>query len=272
VGPPGRASWLIRFIETDPFETTGEWFLPEDPERRIAGTLTYNPNRIFLELSEPIRALRGAVHVGDTERYSLIHGLTREGEAMTLVNARRTRMTFNFGSAGLREPEQLFSVLLIAGAHVPANFAFAELTVRIPGLQVWLSRRVIEEFWQKDEATGHITRVYRVSDLADELTRVPAINATLAWGVSCQTKANPFASLAVATAGWITIRPDAPQLLDWYFEQLPSLMALLTFLAGGPMAPDLIQSPIGNSHHNASILVVRPGERYWTGSNLLDFF
>ena len=107
--------------------------------------------------------------MGDTERYSLIHGLTREGEAMTLVNARRTRMTFNFGSAGLREPEQLFSVLLIAGAHVPENITFAELTVRIPGLQVWLSRRVIEELWQKDEATGRITRVYRVSDLADQL-------------------------------------------------------------------------------------------------------
>lgn len=256
----------------EPFETTGEWFLPETPERRIAGTLTYKPDRIFLELSEPFRALRGAVHVGDTERYSLIHGVTREGEAMTLVNAQRTRMTFNFGSGGMRQPEQLFSVLLIAGANVPANFAYPELTFRIPGLQVWLSRRIIEESSEKDERTGRATRTYRVLALADEVTRVPAINASLAWGVSCQSKADPFASIVVATAGWVTIRPDEPQVLDWYFEQLIKLITLLTFLAGGPMAPDLIQAPIGNSHHNASILVVRPGERYWTGTSLLDFF
>src|SRR5271155_236843 len=74
----------------DPFETTGEWFLPETPERRIAGTLTYNPNRIILELNEPFRPLRGAVHVGDTEKYPVVHGVTREGEAMTLLNAQRT--------------------------------------------------------------------------------------------------------------------------------------------------------------------------------------
>lgn len=84
----------------------------------------------------------------------------------------------------------------------PANFRFPELTVRIPGLQIWLSRRIIQEFWQKDEATGRTTQMYRVLHPADEVTRVPAINATLVWGVSSQAKVDTFGSIS-GSHGWM---------------------------------------------------------------------
>lgn len=127
------------------FETNGEWFLPEEPSRVIPGTLKYTPDLTELELHEAFRPVRGGYRVGDTQTYPLIYGSTTVGELATLFDAQRAGFNLNFGSAGMRGPERVISTLLVVGAHLPADFAYPEMSFRVPGLEVWLSRQVVEQ-------------------------------------------------------------------------------------------------------------------------------
>jgi ApeA N-terminal domain 1 len=162
------------------FDAFGEWHLPETPEQQIAGTLRYSPDRTELHLNEAFQPLRGPVRVGDyPQPYAAIYGTSREGEAMTLLNARRMGVSFAFGSGGLRQPERVLSSLLLVGAHVPPGFLYPKIRFRVPGLQVWLSKPIVEQSHQRDEGTGSLTFSYHVRGLPKETTRVPCIDASL---------------------------------------------------------------------------------------------
>lgn len=255
------------------FDAVGEWHLPETPEQKIAGTLRYSPHRTELHLNEAFQPLRGSVHVGDDSQfYAQIYGVTREGEAMTLLNAQRTGVSFAFGSGGLRQPERVLSSCLLVGAHVPPDFVYPKVRFRVPGLQVWLSRPIVEQSHLHDDGAGGLTFSYHVRRLPEETTRVPRIDASLLWGNSWRAKADPFTSVSVTVSGWITIHPDAPRTLEWYMEQQRELTTMLAFLAGAPMSPDCIQASTDESHHEVSAMVALHDAKYCPYTNLDDFY
>jgi ApeA N-terminal domain 1 len=256
----------------DSFETVGEWFLPDNPNRRIAGTLSYTPAGAEIHLNEAIRPLEGAIYAVTGEPYPILYGSTRDGDAMTVIEAHHMGVSINFGSGGIRQPERLYSTELIIGAHVPVGFAYPEIRFRVPGLEVWLSRQLIEESLQKNESTGRfLNRTYRLKFPPEETSRVDIVDANLKWLVEYQSQSGPF-SISVTTAGWISVQPDSPQPFEWYLDQLTKIATLLTFLAGGSMLADAILASIDNSRRRASILLPRPPTKHWTPSNLSNFF
>ncbi len=255
------------------FDTSGEWYLPENPERKIAGSLHYTPERTELQLHEAFQPLQGAIHVGNTEQvYPVIHGTTRNSEAMTLLNVQRIGVSISFRLNVIRQPERLLTTLLLIGAHLPTNFAYPEIRCRVPGLQVWLSRQIIEQSLDTDQTTDNITMSYRVLGLSEETMAVPTINAILGWGISRHAKAADFTSIAVTTSGWVIIRPNAPQPIEWYFEQLGKITTLLSFLAGASMSPDCIQVSIGGEHREVSVMVTLRDAKYCQYTNLHEFY
>ena len=143
-----------RFLN-ESFETSGEWYLPETPDRKIAGILHYTPDQTELHLHEGFMPFPNTIRIDDTlQTYPAVYGTTRDGEAMTLLNVQRASWSLKFGSGGLRHPERLISSLLLIGAHMPQTFSYREMTFRVPGLHVWLSRPIIEQSLEREEATG----------------------------------------------------------------------------------------------------------------------
>ena len=256
-----------------PFEATGTWHLPDSPDRVITGDLRYTVNGTELDLHEPFYVRRGVISTSDERpRYPLIHGTTREGEAMTLLNAQSAGWSFNFSSGGFRESERVFSVWLLVGAHVPANFTYPKVGFRIPGLQVWLSRKVIEETLERDEATHESSVSYRVRGFREEKLRVPSIETTFGWGTSRHFNADAFTSIDVTVSGWLTIEPDSPKPLEWFIDQESKATTMLAFLAGTSMSPDLIEASIDASTHRVSVMVTLRDAKYCSYKNLHDFF
>lgn len=258
----------------DSFDTFGEWHLPENPTESIAGNLTYASGKTELQLHGAFRPLQGTIRVNDNlQRYPLIYGTTREGEAMTLLNALRSGISINFGSGGFRQPERIITSWLLIGGHIPEGYVYPSMSFRIPGLQIWLSRPVIEqEFSKSQEHSLGWPWIYRVNNLPAETTRISSIEADLDWGISCSSNADPFTTISVTVAGWVTIKPDTPKAIEWYLEQQSKLSTLLAFLAGTPMAPDCIEAAVGDTHHTISVMVALGNAQYCAYNNLHEFF
>jgi hypothetical protein len=255
------------------FETTGRWYLPESPDRAIAGNLRYSPNGTELDLQEPFNPIRGVLRTSDKpQQYPIIHGTTRGGEAVTLLSAQRAGGTFNMGSGGFGETERVFTVWSVIGAHLPTGFFFPKVTFRIPGLQIWLSRQTIESSLQRDETTRETTLTYRVHGWNEERFRIDQIDATVGWGTSRRSTTDPFTSISVTVSGWLTIEPDEPKLIEWYIDQQSKVATMLAFLAGTPMSPDLIEASIDDSSHRVSVMVALRDAKYCLYKSQLDFF
>lgn len=254
------------------FEITGEWHLPEHPEARIAGHLRYSPERTELHLNEAFQPLHGVIRAGDRPTlYPVIYGTTTAGDAITMLGAQRMGISLNIGSAGMRQPERLISSWLLIGAHMPPDFAYPEVSFRIPGLEIWLSRQVIAQTLDQEDG-GRMLQTFRICPVDSDTTPVPVIDATLTWSISWNSQCNPFSSVSVGVSAWITIRPNQPQLLEWYFEQQSKLAAFLAFLAGTPMSPDCIEASIGDAHRKISVMVAMRDTGYCSFKNLHDFF
>lgn len=259
---------------TESFETSGEWYLPENPDRKIAGILRYTPEQTELELHESFMPLRqGTIRFDDPLiTYPAVYGTTRDGDAVTLLNAQQASWSMKFGSGGLRRPEKLITSLLLIGAHMPQDFSYREMTFRVPGLQVWLSVSVINQSIDREETTGTTTGSYRVRGMTEETSRIPCINANLDWYFTWQQNCDPFTSIAVTVSAWVAIRPDTPQGIYWYFEQLGKVSSMLSFLAGSPMSPDCIKASIGEANEEAFVMVAFRDKKYCAYLNLHEFF
>jgi len=76
----------------DEIEYRGDWWLPEDPDKQIPGTLTYNPNEGFcLELDGSFKSFSMyALFQPLTLDHLIILGLTRNGKLVTLYKCYET--------------------------------------------------------------------------------------------------------------------------------------------------------------------------------------
>src|SRR5665811_425335 len=96
---------------SETFETVGNWFLPDTPNRPIAGTLSSRAERIELTLADSLRPMKSGLIRADTVRYPVVHGVTREQEAVSLFECTRIGYSLTFASGGFGQPETLWSHL-----------------------------------------------------------------------------------------------------------------------------------------------------------------
>jgi hypothetical protein len=129
----------------EPFEYRGVWWIPEDPEHKVAGVLTFSQDDICLELigllprahSEP-DPTTGAVEIptGPISRPRIL-GLSTGGKALTLEDCLGT--SYNFSIPGM-VTERFSPHLILEGAHYEPNEAvvFDELSIRYAQLDAWV--------------------------------------------------------------------------------------------------------------------------------------
>jgi hypothetical protein len=258
---------------TGTLDTFGEWFLPEDASRRVAGALRYTSSGTELDLNEAFSPMRGAIGLGDSlKTYPVVFGTTREGEAMTILHAHRAGMSLNFGSGGLSQPERLVSSSLLVGGHVPADFAYPEMRFRIPGLQIWLSKEVIHQTHNREESSGAYVHTYSIDGMKQDAMVIPPLRGKLEWHHQCQLKADPFSLVDVKVSGWVTIRPDEPKKLDWFLDQMGKITTMLGLISGSLMSPDYIKAGTGRAHQHVDVLITFANHKFCTFANVHEFF
>lgn len=250
----------------------GEWWLPEDAAKRIAGTLTWKPRRATLELHHAFKPLRGHVFADDVHEYATIHGLTTRSELVTVLDAMRIGHSVHIGAGGLREPERLGSSWVIVGAHVSSETTYTEIRARIPGLQNWFDPGggITQTFFEKTEKSP-ATAIYEVKGIPEVTSDIPCVPATLGWGIDRTMSGSRETEFSVRTSGSLSIRPSQPQTLHWFIDHLSRATTLLSLIAGAPMSPDYLSAHAADGD-KVDILVALRDAKYCPHVSSHDFF
>lgn len=119
-------------------EYKGHWWLPGEQENRVGGILSFDPQTgADLELFD---AFESGLHEDPEHGYhSRLHGVSREGDSLTLVNCYRRSFGATDSRSGQISRSSYQPMFVLDGIHVPStqNISFTELKVSFPGLKEW---------------------------------------------------------------------------------------------------------------------------------------
>lgn len=264
---------MTDYALADAFETSGRWFLPEAPDKVVSGILRHSDKGTELQLDGAFWETQ-SVFAHTLHTYPVVHGVTREGKAVSLFKVHQAGINMETGLEGMHVSERLGTSRLLVGAHVKENFPYTKIRFRMPGLQYWLSRPVVERHVERDDATGKSTWQYHLPPLENLITRVPCIAANIEWDIEWHESnaLDLFSGIHITTTAWITLHPDSPQPLDWYILQMGKVNTLLGFLAGVPMFPDRIDGFDEVEREHISILLTFGNRRSCSLSRQMEFF
>lgn len=117
---------------TEKFEYKGLWFLPENTENKIEGTLVFDPsNRAILELTGSFDDI--AIK---TEDHEIIFGFTAKGKEVTLFNCMSSGFTMSMPGIQITRYSIQF---IFEGAYFPKSedIKFNKLRANIVKLEEW---------------------------------------------------------------------------------------------------------------------------------------
>ncbi len=257
----------------EPFERHGEWSIPDRPEQRVAGSLTFSGRRVDIELNEALTPIAGDISVVDKQpNYPLMHGTSTKGELLSVLHASRAGISFNFGPAGIRQPERVISSWLIVGAHVEHDQHYTKVRFVIPGLAAWLALTPVTHILSADAVSGALIETFIRQAIPPEVIEVPSIGSQIEWGAGTSGKTNPYDSIAISVQGWLCIKPAEPKPIEWFFEQHSKLATLLAFIAGTAMPPRTVSAYIADDPVPLSVLVAMRAAEHCKLARPGDFF
>ena len=217
---------------TDSAEFSGEWHLPGDDAPRVAGALSWREKRATLALHDAFKKMRGAIYGTEEFEYPAIHGTTTKSDLVSVLHAYRSASGFSLGAAGMREPETVTSNWVVIGAHVTADTKYRELRVRIPGLQMWISRSGMMQSILDKTDDKPPTVLYTIEAMPEEFTPIPTAGLSLGWGIDRQFSGDLLSTINVQSSACLRIKPDAAQTLEWLVREMGKAVTLLAFAAG----------------------------------------
>lgn len=263
---------MAKYLIPDSVDFVGEWFLPLEGCRHIAGTLSWSSQRASLELHDSFTQLRGPIYGDEVSSYPVVHGITTNSQYVTLLQASGFGASLNFGPAGMRQSERIISSWVVIGAHVSPQTHYSEIRVRIPGLQMWIGRSGVRQtILEKTENSG-VGMVYYIEGLPEETVEIPDLSVILGWGIDRNFSGDLITDISVKSFAGLAIRAKEPQELDWFFQQLGKVTALLSLLAGSPMSPDHISAKVTEPDISLEVLVGLREAKYCTHKHVHDFY
>lgn len=203
------------------FEKTGYWWDVVEPERQLPGKLTFDAEG-GANLS--VTVTDGATPFHHANRnYELIHGITTEGERVSLVNCFDRRASGTFSGLGVRE---IFAHFVIVGFHLPSPDALlSAATVRFRHSNVWANRPSIA--LDSDPPFREAAVTYKAPP--DLVVNVEDVSISIGSRLRSISFGPPVdGEIALREDVLFSISPAAPQKLDYFLEAIDALKDLLS--------------------------------------------
>lgn len=221
-------------------EWTGEWWLPDDPDTKVPGVLSFSPDeglRLHLiggwdyQITHP--GENGSTIVTDElKQWQVVLG-TGDGKAITLLGVSViTARSYGFGLFGPPAKLELRASIGLVGVYMddPDEMAFVAASADIEDLTVWSRRSGIEEthHWgsDPDSVSGEI-RLSRLSPLSVEAGPLTVKLSHYSW--------QPYSELSrartltrVQESQVIRFEREEPQPLDYWTDLLDGMADLTT--------------------------------------------
>ncbi len=241
---------MNEYAHSDNFEYKGIWWLPENPDRGVAGTVSFDGKGINLELS-------GLLHEpADFEERDLqpdfILGRVRQGRLITLYQAFETGSTVPVAGGHPEPPIPYFSSFgalhMFVGAHFTSQseMQFSALSASFTYLEEWMGveRIPFRRSFDLEEGTETVTYSYpeRI-----EIT-VREIRSRILFSSQLTQKGDTFRTRRWEHEARVWIYPEEQQDFGWCQNVLGTCQLLFTLLIGRAVHPKRIQAHVPGTH------------------------
>lgn len=220
------------------FQVAGQFWLPDKPDHRVAGTFTYSKSAMELTLHGRIgENMLGQAGLG--ERFPRVYGIAMDGARFTLLNAYVKSASCN--STGMIGAV-LSSIYLVHGSHTPGldDLRVCSLSLSCNCLNAFLAINPFERSLHKRD----MSIAYKHPEPI--VYRVAPIETTLSFGLVTSYErgqmAAGFRSTSVAE-----LKPDQPRSIQWFMETVWRLCDLVTLLSDEPTRPTGLQVMFDNA-------------------------
>lgn len=228
-----------RFTLRDSFELDGQWWLPGERGRAVPGTLAYSSTRIDLNLfgslaSETLNDL-GKVS-SDFSRYPCIHGVTHEGQKVTVLDSVVTQQQHNLSNA---TSTVLSGIYLLIGEHIESRDALKLGSVSVA--YSWLDWFTNNQPFtiEHEESDGDVTSA------AAKYAAPPKLDVSFEYEgeptcVSLETNLayqDSRSEITLTAQRHFRFRPATAKSLDWYIKAIWRMSYLLTILTDEAVCP-----------------------------------
>jgi len=217
------------------FEHKGHWWLPENPDRRVSGTLTYKSGEdITLEL---LGSLREPDNRREEQDFNpeIILGISSEGRPVTLFQ------TYEIGrgwsSTGVSSQTIVVDYLFLEEHFTTSKeMRFSSAYVTYTYLEEWLGKLPFKSDLLKngDEGSWNWKATFITPPSFE--ANVPSLHAKISEFHGHSSKGgDAFRELVWGHTASLVITPDAKQDFDWYYKIQFELRNLLSVLIGIPV-------------------------------------
>jgi hypothetical protein len=218
----------------EPFESSGVWWLPDDPSGRVAGVLRYShQDGLALDLLGTLGAGTG---VG-TKTHAIVLGSVIDspgGQSVTLTGCRQDRFTATL-SGLITENYDVERAFLGRHLSKPGEFLFSKCVIETSGLSAWAAHlRGLQTDY--DDEPGEGEWQVRVTYTPPRALRaaIPSGGLVLSCGVAA-TSGLRESSLREKVG--IAINVEEPiGVGEWNFRYVYPLLNLLTLVTDTPNA------------------------------------
>ncbi|MGA2915832.1 MAG: HEPN domain-containing protein [Sedimentisphaerales bacterium] len=222
----------------DNFEYKGMWWLPENPERKVAGILSVQNRDIKLDLFDSLKRsnLRDYLSSGN-EVFSpkIIQGITDNGKPCTLLNTFLANRNDN--SSGVCNESYVVNFLLVGKLYnLTDEIKFSSVSINYTYLEEWLGYQPFKINYNEKPLTAKFEPpVFFEFD-------IDSIDSKITLSGDLITSIEHFTSFEWNYRAFIKVTPKDYMDYNWYLEIISSIGNLLTLLTGEPIYPKQIKA------------------------------
>lgn len=210
----------------DEFNLEGFWWLPDNPDLRVAGVLAFNQN------DGPVLTLTGTFSPtieslgSEMEDRPTIHGITKDGKAVSLFNALQTSRSGGLGQTAVHEVYK--GHLLAVGFHFAAEDdpIFTKSYVSFEDIEEWLGHRFFNLHSNGDSSNWSLD-IDR--SITRPLGRIKEFSLSVGSGFYTDSSTTSF---TITANCYVKVAPDEPQSIDWHLTVASKIQSLASLCSG----------------------------------------
>lgn len=228
----------------DEFSALGDWWLPEEPDRKVSGEVECSPSDgVRIDLSD---ALTGDEHHSADQLFSdsiqtirYLYGKLKEGRKVTAISG----IVSEYSVHGWDSVDQSceFEKLLV-GEHIDRESGFEKIKVQIPNLSVWMNSNLIKHnlkktHERKENSSDQNLASYEIKKGCSHIAEMDGKEIKIISSVSINEKYPR--ELKITEKGYVSIHSDEKDLYKILNEAL-DVVKFLSLGMGGMVLPNHI--------------------------------
>lgn len=226
-----------KFSIYDTFEYKGYWWIPNNPNQKVAGILTFSEDGINLELFNTLNPDRTNFGM-ETDKFQIVLGICEGSKEITLYDGFETR----FKMSGIISTKLTFNKMLI-GKHFNSKeeMNFSSISINYSYIEEWMRFNPFHDQHVFDDGPRikSVGTVYTFPPVFEE--DIESINAKIKAGYHFNTSGELYKTKIFQHTGSLQVFPYENKNLEWFIEVMEELQNLLTLLMNRAVYPKYIE-------------------------------